>query len=38
MMENTLFIHLYTAFNFNNESVWMINLCVSHTCQLLSKV
>ncbi len=26
MMEKTLFIHLYTAFNFNNESVWMINM------------
>ncbi len=26
MMEKTLFIHLYTAFNFNNESVWVINV------------
>ncbi len=27
-MENTLFIHLYTAFNFNIKSVWMINVTV----------
>ncbi len=29
-MEKTLFIHLYTAFNFNNESVWVINVTVKN--------